>query len=91
MLQCRECPLCAKSSLMQRSKQHIYSITSSAVSSSDGGTVRPRSRPWSSFDGFLDDFKLCRLGQAGTVRLVRTKVAHLKIVDLLLDLTNHVT
>src|ERR1019366_8704474 len=29
MLQCRECPLCAKSRLMHRSKQPLYSITSS--------------------------------------------------------------
>ena len=28
MLRCRECPLCAKSGLMHRSKQHLYSITS---------------------------------------------------------------
>ena len=36
-----ECPLSAKSGLMQCSKQHLYSITSSARESSDGGTVRP--------------------------------------------------
>jgi hypothetical protein len=34
-------PLSAKPGLMHRSKQHIYSITSSAVATSDGGTVRP--------------------------------------------------
>src|SRR5450759_4913553 len=33
--------LCAKSGLMHRSKHHLYSITSSARASSDGGTVRP--------------------------------------------------
>ena len=36
-----ECPLSAKSGLMQCSKQHCYSITSSARPSSDIGTVRP--------------------------------------------------
>jgi hypothetical protein len=35
------CPLCAKSGLMHRSKQHLYSITSSARVSSEGGTSRP--------------------------------------------------
>ena len=35
------CPLCANSGLMHCSKQHRYSITSSAVVSSDGGIVRP--------------------------------------------------
>jgi hypothetical protein len=51
----------------------------------------PKSHPWSSFDGVLDDFKLCRLGQAGTVLPARIKVARLRIGDLLLDQTNHVT
>ena len=32
------CPLSANSELMQRSKQHLYSITSSARASSNGGT-----------------------------------------------------
>ena len=32
------CPLSANSGLMQRSKQHLYSITSSARASSNGGT-----------------------------------------------------
>src|ERR1035437_80945 len=36
-----EMTLCAISRLMHRSKQHLYSMTSSAVVSSDGGTVRP--------------------------------------------------
>src|SRR5450759_4999985 len=36
-----ECPLSAISRLMHRSKQHLYSITSSARASTDGGTVRP--------------------------------------------------
>ena len=37
MLRCRDCPLSAKSRLMHRSKQHLYSITSSARVSSDAG------------------------------------------------------
>jgi hypothetical protein len=35
MLRRRECPLCANSGLMHRSKQHRYSITSSAIASMD--------------------------------------------------------
>ena len=35
------CPLCAKSGLLHRSKQHRYSITSSAAISKPGGTVKP--------------------------------------------------
>ena len=35
------CPLCAKTGLVHRSKPHRYSITSSTVASSDGGTSRP--------------------------------------------------
>src|SRR6266404_5449277 len=35
------CPGCANMRLMHRSKQHFYSITSSACASSVGGTVRP--------------------------------------------------
>ena len=38
-----ELPLCANSVLTHRSKKHRYSITSSAVASSVGGTVRPSS------------------------------------------------
>ena len=37
----RRCPLCANSCQMRRSKQHLYSITSSARASSAGGTSRP--------------------------------------------------
>src|SRR5512132_1487709 len=41
-LQCNyRCPLWAKSGLMHRSKQHCYSITSSAAISKPGGTVKP--------------------------------------------------
>src|SRR5450759_3051023 len=36
-----DCPLSAKSGLMHRSKQHLYSITSSAATSNAVGTVRP--------------------------------------------------
>jgi hypothetical protein len=36
-----ECPLCAKSGLMHRSKPHLYSITASAWVRSVGGIVRP--------------------------------------------------
>src|ERR1017187_7763478 len=36
-----DCPLSATSGLMHRSKQHPYSITSSALVSSVGGTVMP--------------------------------------------------
>src|SRR6516165_2917607 len=36
-----ECPLCAKSGLMHRSKKDHHSITSSARLSNDCGTVRP--------------------------------------------------
>jgi hypothetical protein len=36
-----DCPLCAKSGLMHRSKMYLYSITSSARASNVGGTVRP--------------------------------------------------
>jgi hypothetical protein len=36
-----DCPLCANSGLMHRSKQHLYSITSSARASTVSGTVRP--------------------------------------------------
>jgi hypothetical protein len=35
------CPFGAKSRLMHRSKQHLYSITSSAATSRPGGTVSP--------------------------------------------------
>jgi hypothetical protein len=35
------CPLCAKSGLPHRSKLRLYSITSSARASSEGGTLRP--------------------------------------------------
>src|SRR5215831_21427913 len=35
------CLLWAKSGLMQRSKHHLYSITSSARARTDGGTVMP--------------------------------------------------
>ena len=35
-------PLSATSRLMHRSKPHLYSITSSARASTDGGTARPR-------------------------------------------------
>jgi hypothetical protein len=89
----RQCSMSlrATSGLMHCSKQRLYSITSSVMTSNDGGTVRPWSRPWSSFDGFLDDVKLCRFGQVGTVLRVHIKVARLKTVDFLLDLTNHVT
>ena len=39
-VQCtRRCLLCAKSRLMRRSKQHLYSITSSAIASSAGRHV----------------------------------------------------
>src|ERR1700726_4899891 len=34
-------PFCAKNGLMHRSKQHLYSITSSASASSVGGGVSP--------------------------------------------------
>jgi hypothetical protein len=34
------CPLCAKSRLMHCSKESLYSITSSAPASKDGGMVR---------------------------------------------------
>jgi hypothetical protein len=37
----RECLLCAKSGFMHRSKQHRYSITSSARLCTDCGTVMP--------------------------------------------------
>ena len=41
-LQCTSrCPLSANSGLMQRSKRHRYSITSSARARSDGGIPRP--------------------------------------------------
>jgi hypothetical protein len=41
-VQCNSvCPLCANSGLMHRSKQHFYSITSSARVSSVGGIVSP--------------------------------------------------
>jgi hypothetical protein len=38
-----ECPLCAKSGLMHRSKRHGYSITAFRASGA-GGTVRPSAR-----------------------------------------------
>jgi hypothetical protein len=53
--------------------------------------VEAQVAPWSFVNGFLDDVELCRFGQSGTILLVRIKVADLKIVDFLLDLTNHVT
>ena len=37
-----ECPLWANSKLVRRSKSRCYSITSSAVASSDAGIVNPR-------------------------------------------------
>src|ERR1022692_1309612 len=36
-----DCPLSARSGLMHRSKQYLYSMTSSARVSNDGGTVSP--------------------------------------------------
>jgi len=36
-----ECPLSAISVVSHRSIQHLYSITSSAMASNDGGTSRP--------------------------------------------------
>src|SRR5664280_563072 len=41
LLRCSEMTLSAISGLMHRSKQHIYSITSSARVRSAGGMVRP--------------------------------------------------
>ena len=38
------CPLCAKSGLMHRSKQRLYSITSSAIESTFCGTSMPSAR-----------------------------------------------
>jgi hypothetical protein len=39
-----KCPLCAKSGLMHRSKQRLYSITSSAIESTFCGTSMPSAR-----------------------------------------------
>ena len=41
MLQCREWSRCARNGLMHRSKQCLYSITSSARASRVAGTSRP--------------------------------------------------
>jgi hypothetical protein len=39
---------------MHRSKQHLYSITSSAVASKEGGTVRPKRLRGLKVDGELE-------------------------------------
>src|SRR5262249_47677877 len=36
------CPLCAKSDLTRCSKNHVHSITSSAMASNEGGMLTPR-------------------------------------------------
>src|SRR6187399_990047 len=75
---CVGCPLSAISGHSHRSKQHTYSITSSARASSVGGTVSPSASRWTAARAYR---RLCN-ALLGSVRFVRTLGVDALVHDL---------